>query len=110
MSHGRYQRTSLTQRIGWEQRHRMHQTDWEQVKKDPQYLRFSFPHWLISVDAGNYATEAYDEVKDHLLNGAPFTPKNLPKDYAHQDWTIEKMMAMEKELASKIGSAIQDDW
>jgi hypothetical protein len=70
----------------------------------------NYPHWLIGVDAGIYATEAYDEVKDHLLNGTPFVARNLPKNYTHEDWTIEKMRVQEKERASKIGSAIQDDW
>jgi hypothetical protein len=105
----RYERTTLTQRMGWETRHRYHQTDWEEVRKHPEYLKWLFPHWLVGIDAGHYATENYNRVKDHLLNGAEFKSTNIPEGYKHELWTIESVMAAEKKMAAKQSSVMQDE-
>ncbi|KAF7548609.1 hypothetical protein G7Z17_g6938 [Cylindrodendrum hubeiense] len=91
----RYHRTSLTQRMGWETRHRWHQTDWEAVKKNPEFLRMPQPGWLYGHDAEKYAGEKYEEAASHILNGTPFVSTNIPEGYVYEEWTVEEMMAKE---------------
>ena len=88
-------RTRLTQRMGWELRFAWHRTDWDLVRKHPETLEQKQPYWLFGADPEAYAHEAYDEVVKCLKNGQPFIPKNVPKGYQDQDWTMEDMMAQE---------------
>jgi hypothetical protein len=53
------------------------------------------PRWLYGHDAADYAEVSYDAVSSHLEKGTPFTPKNVPDGYVHEDWTIGQMMAKE---------------
>lgn len=83
--------------MGWETRHRWHQTDWEAVKKNPEFLRMPQPAWLYGHDAEKYAEEKYEEAASHILKGTPFVSTNLPEGYVHEEWTVEEMMAKENE-------------
>uniref|UniRef100_A0A8H7K389 FAD-binding domain-containing protein n=1 Tax=Bionectria ochroleuca TaxID=29856 RepID=A0A8H7K389_BIOOC len=91
----RYERTSLTQRMGWETRHVWHQTDWNAVASNPEFLKLPQPAWLLGVDAVDYAEENIEAVKSHLLDGAPFQSKNVPPGHIHEDWNIEMMLSHE---------------
>lgn len=82
--------------MGWELRHRWHQTDWEAVAKDPDFLKFRQPEWLVGIDAGDYASENYAAVVKNLADGSPFTPTNVPPGYVHEDWTVEDLLEKEK--------------
>jgi len=97
----RYERTSLTQRMGWETRHRWHQTDWEAVAKNPEFLKLPQPVWLNGHDAEQYAYENYDAVTSHVLNGTPFKSTNIPEGHVHEDWTIATMLAAEGKQAEE---------
>ncbi|KAH0841504.1 putative MAK1-like monooxygenase [Fonsecaea pedrosoi] len=97
----RFERTSLTQRMGWELRHRWHQTDWDAVAKDPEYLKFRQPAWLVGVDAEDYAHQNYAAVVSHLKDGTPFTATNVPEGYVHEDWTVSELMEKEKGKADE---------
>ncbi|OQU99101.1 FAD binding domain-containing protein [Cladophialophora immunda] len=94
----RFERTSLTQRMGWELRHRWHQTDWEHVKKNPDFLRLPQPDWLYGADAEAYGVQNYDAVMAQLHEGKPFKNTNLPPGHVHQDWNIETMMELDKQV------------
>ncbi|KAH7077569.1 hypothetical protein BKA63DRAFT_411071 [Paraphoma chrysanthemicola] len=91
----RFERTSLTQRMGWETRHRWHQTDWEAVAANPEFLKLPQPEWLNGHDAEEYAATHFDKVVERLRNGSPFQSSNIPTGHVHKDWTIEEMMARE---------------
>ncbi|KAH8886613.1 FAD/NAD(P)-binding domain-containing protein [Thozetella sp. PMI_491] len=91
----RYERTSLTQRMGWETRHVWHQTDWDAVATNPDVLKLPQPAWLLGHDAGEYAKQRYDEVVNAIKNDAPFKSTNVPEGHVHDDWTIETMLAYE---------------
>lgn len=97
----RYQRTSLTQRMGWETRHVWHQTDWDAVAANPDILKFPQPEWLLGHDAGQYAKDSYEAVVSHIKDGTEFRPANLPDGYIHEDWTIETMLSREGRTAEK---------
>ncbi|KAF2186194.1 FAD/NAD(P)-binding domain-containing protein [Zopfia rhizophila CBS 207.26] len=95
----RYERTSLTQRMGWETRHRWHQTDWDAVAANPEFLKLPQPEWLNGHDAEQYAYDNFDAVVSHLEKGTPFRSTSVPDGYVHEDWTIETMMAREGQKA-----------
>ena len=67
VSNDRYERTSLTQRMGFETRHVWHQTDWEAVSNNPEVLKFPQPAWLNGIDAGDYASRRCEEVVYELV-------------------------------------------
>jgi len=97
----RYERTSLTQRMGWETRHVWHQTDWEAVAQNPEVLKLPQPMWLNGIDAQSYAQENFDGVVAHLQSRAPFTSTNIPEGHIHEDWTIDEMLAFEGKKVDK---------
>ncbi|CVL13519.1 related to maackiain detoxification protein 1 [Fusarium proliferatum] len=90
----RYERTSLTQRLGWENRHRWQQTDWDEVKKNPEFLRFPMPGWLYDADARKYAYDNAEAVIAHIKTGAPFISTNVPQGHVHQEWTMDEIVAL----------------
>ncbi|QPC60721.1 hypothetical protein HYE67_002952 [Fusarium culmorum] len=90
----RYERTSLTQRLGWETRHRWQQTDWDAVKRNPELLRFPMPGWLYDANARQYAYENAEAVIAHIKTGAPFINTNIPEGHVHQEWTMDEAVAL----------------
>lgn len=103
MNSSRFERTSLTQRLGWETRHRWNYTDWDAVAKDSTYVKYAQPEWLQCHDARKYAIDKYEEVVSHLQHGTPFQSTNVPEGYVHEDWTLEDMTRLEKENVSHEG-------
>ncbi|KAH6955727.1 hypothetical protein BKA56DRAFT_706811 [Ilyonectria sp. MPI-CAGE-AT-0026] len=97
----RFERTSLTQRMGWETRHRWHQIDWDMVEADPEYLKMPQPLWLYCHDAAKYAYERCEEAAKSVETGAPFVSTNLPEGYVHEDWNIDMMMDLESQQAKE---------
>ena len=89
-----YDRTSLTQRIGWETRHRWQKTDWDAVKRNPELLRFPMPAWLYDADARKYAYDNAQAVITHIKTGAPFTNTNVPEGHVHKDWTMDELVTL----------------
>ena len=87
--------------MGWELRHRWHQTDWSLVKTTPSLLNMPQPSWLFGADAEAYAYTNYEAVTDHILTGPPFKNTNLPEGYVHVDWTVEGMRAAEEQQANE---------
>ncbi|GKU08265.1 mak1 monooxygenase [Fusarium langsethiae] len=94
----RFERTTATQRMGWETRHRWHQTDWEAVRKNPEYIKLPQPDWLYGADPEAYSYDNYDAVVEHLEKGVSFENTNIPPGYEFNDWTIDEMMEMDKEV------------
>ncbi|KAM5356837.1 hypothetical protein ACJ41O_003483 [Fusarium nematophilum] len=97
----RYERTCLTQRMGWETRHKWHQTDWERVASNPEYLKLPQPAWLYGSDAEAYGYDNYDAVVSHIKTGAPFQNTNIMEGYVHEDWKIEDLMHVERQVGNK---------
>lgn len=88
--------------MGWEARHKWHQTDWEAVKRNPEYLKMPQPLWLYCHDAEKYAYDRCDDAIKSISYDTPFKSTNLPDDYVHEEWTVEMMMALEHKQAEKI--------
>jgi hypothetical protein len=85
--------------MGWETRHRWHQTDWEAVAANPEFLKMPQPIWLFGHDPEKYAYDKCDEAVESVKTGKAFKSTNTPEDHVHEDWTVEMMMALEKEQA-----------
>ncbi|KAF5021360.1 hypothetical protein F66182_6605 [Fusarium sp. NRRL 66182] len=97
----RFDRTSSTQRMGWEVRHKWHQTDWDLVKKNPEFLKIPQPDWLYAGDAEKYGYEQYDAVVAHLTEGKPFKNTNVPPNFEHDDWSVKSMTELDKQKGSE---------
>jgi hypothetical protein len=82
--------------MGWETRHRWHQTDWEVIAKNPEFLKMPQPAWLYAHDAEQYAIDNLDAAIASIKDGVEFRNTNTPQDYVHEDWTVESMMEAEK--------------
>ncbi|EXJ76296.1 uncharacterized protein A1O5_00804 [Cladophialophora psammophila CBS 110553] len=96
----RYDRTSTTQRMGWEVRHKWHQTDWERVKREPDFLKIPQPDWLYSANAEQYGYEKFDEVMAHIKEGKPFRNTNVPDNYQPDDWNIKTMTELDASMGT----------
>lgn len=94
--------------MGWETRHVWHQTDWDAVAKDPNFLRMPQPTWLLGHDARKYATDNYDAVVSHLQLGTGFVAKNTPEGHVHEDWTVEMLLDREGRKADKDFYKVRD--
>ncbi|KAJ3548980.1 hypothetical protein NM208_g569 [Fusarium decemcellulare] len=97
----RYERNCLTQRMGWETRHKWHQTDWERFANNPEYLKLPQPAWLYGSDAEAYGYDNYDAVVSHIKIGTPFHNTNIMEGYIHEDWTVNDLMNMERKVGNK---------
>lgn len=97
----RFERTSLTQRMGWETRHKWHQTDWEYAEGDNAILHIPQPVWLEGHDAEKYASDNLTAVLLDLEGGTPFKSTNVPEDYVHEHWTVEGLSNLMDTKASK---------
>lgn len=69
------------------------------VAANPELLKMPQPKWLFGSDAERLVNENYEKVMAAVENGTDFRPDNLPDGYVHEDWTVESMMALEKEQA-----------
>lgn len=83
--------------MGWETRHRWHQTNWDLVATNPEFLKMPQPLWLFNFQAEEYAKGKMADVVKSVKKGTAFSSTNLPEGYVHEDWTVEMMMALEKE-------------
>jgi hypothetical protein len=88
--------------MGWETRHRWHQTDWEFIKSNPEFLKMPQPRWLYGHDAEQYAKDRADDVVKSIQDPSiPFRSTNIPEDHVHEDWTVEMMLALEGQQAKE---------
>ncbi|KAL2065416.1 hypothetical protein VTL71DRAFT_3086 [Oculimacula yallundae] len=92
----RFERTTATQLMGWETRHKWHQTDWKVVQENPESIKLPQPDWLYAGDAEDYSYKNYDAVVEHLEKGSPFENTNLPPGYKYTGWSIDEMMELDK--------------
>lgn len=92
----------LSQRNGFETRHRWHKTDWKEFKKDPNTINLPQPDWLYGHDAEKYAYERWDDVVRHVNYGQPLHSTNTYPGYIHEDWTVKGVMEMEKQTAKPL--------
>jgi hypothetical protein len=87
--------------MGWETRHAWHQTDWDAVAKDPNYLKLPQPKWLYGHDARKYATDNFEAVFLHLRGEGPLVSTNVPEGHVHEDWTVELLLAHDGKAVGK---------
>ncbi|KAI1623917.1 hypothetical protein EDD37DRAFT_658281 [Exophiala viscosa] len=93
----RYERVTLSQRIGFETRHRFHKTKWEKLAEDPSAVNMPQPAWQYSHDPVQYAAEKLDEAVADVLEGKPLQSTNVAPGHVHKDWTVAELMALGSE-------------
>jgi hypothetical protein len=87
--------------MGWETRHAWHQTDWDAVAADPNYLKLPQHGWILGHDARKYARDNFEGVVRHLRNGTPFVSTNVPKGHVHEEWTVEALLQHDGQTVGK---------
>jgi hypothetical protein len=102
VSDNRYERVCLSQRNGFETRHRRHKTDWKAFKADPNSINLPQPDWLYGFDAEGYTIDRWDEVVKHMTEGVPFKSTNVPEGHVHQEWSVAGVMEQEKHMAKPL--------
>jgi 2-polyprenyl-6-methoxyphenol hydroxylase-like FAD-dependent oxidoreductase len=58
----RYERVCKVQKTGETTRDRWHNTDWDEVKRNPEIIQFPREDWIFGFDALKHAEEVGDEV------------------------------------------------
>ncbi|KAI5922880.1 FAD/NAD(P)-binding domain-containing protein [Camillea tinctor] len=107
----RYQRVTLVQRTGFENRRMLHHKTDENQKENWELKVFQTGKWHWGHNVEQYATENFHKARAHLESGAPFEHKNLPPGHKFEEWTLEGEMAKEKSnlnLAADLRS--NGDW
>lgn len=87
--------------MGWETRHKWHQTDWNLVRDNPEYLQIPQPDWLYGGDPERYSYENYDAVVEHIEKGTPFKNTNIPPGYEYTEWSTDEMMDLDKQIGDE---------
>jgi len=64
--------------MGIETRDIWHRTDWEQFKKDPNYIQLPQPDWVFGHDPQLYAYEEFPIAAKAVETGSPYQPRNVP--------------------------------
>lgn len=88
----RYGRVTCAQKMGFKNREKWHNTDWDAVAKDPSVLTKQVGTWVSQHDPEQYAIDSYDKCVDHIVNGAPFANTNLPPGHTVKPWTVEELL------------------
>ncbi|KAH8702675.1 hypothetical protein GQ44DRAFT_831827 [Phaeosphaeriaceae sp. PMI808] len=103
----RFERVACAQLHGFENRERLHKTDWKELDEEPSKLPVTVRKWIINHDPEQYAYDMYDAAASHLIGGTPFVNTNFPPGYKYEPWTIQELLA-----ASERGERLklEGDW
>ncbi|KAI1504704.1 monooxygenase [Biscogniauxia marginata] len=91
----RYQRTTLIQRIGFENRLHLHHKT-ENLDEGGEQIVFTTGRWHWGHNSEKYATENFEKARAHLETGAPFVNTNLPPGHKWEQWTLAGEIAKEQ--------------
>jgi hypothetical protein len=66
--------------MGVETRNVWHNTDWEEFKRNSQYIELPQPDWIFGHDPQQYAYEEYQTAAKAVETGGPYKPRNIPSE------------------------------
>jgi 2-polyprenyl-6-methoxyphenol hydroxylase-like FAD-dependent oxidoreductase len=103
----RFERVACAQLQGFENRERLHKTDWKALEENPSKPPGGVREWMRNHDPEQYAYDMYDAAASHLVSGTPFANTNFPPGYKYKPWTIQELLA-----ASERGERLhlEGDW
>ncbi|KAB8229457.1 FAD-dependent oxidoreductase [Aspergillus alliaceus] len=91
-NHLRFERVSCAQKMGFHHREKYHNTDWDEVAKNPDLFSKTTATWIMRHNPEEYAYENYGKVANHILTGAAFRNTNVPPGYTYKPWTVKELM------------------
>ncbi|QIW99808.1 hypothetical protein AMS68_005326 [Peltaster fructicola] len=106
-NHLRFQRTSILQQAGFNNRDELHHADLEAISKSRELSDIGFfkqGGWSWKHRPETYATQNYDQCLSHLRDGAAFVNTNLPPGHLYQPWSME---SEDERMASKTASDLK---
>ncbi|KAG2009367.1 hypothetical protein GB937_007770 [Aspergillus fischeri] len=88
----RFERVSCAQKMGFHHREKFHNTDWDEVARNPDILSKTTANWIMRHNPEQYAYENYDSCARHILEGKDFQNTNIPLGYRYEPWTVKELM------------------
>ncbi|KAF4168871.1 hypothetical protein CNMCM6936_000816 [Aspergillus lentulus] len=88
----RFERVSCAQKMGFHHREKFHNTDWDEVARNPDILSKTTANWIMRHNPEQYAYENYDSCARHILEGKDFQNTNTPPGYRYEPWTVKELM------------------
>lgn len=85
-----------------------HETNWDEVIKNPNILLQSGPgKWIGHHDPEGYAIEQFANCLESLRNGQVFKNTNTPPGFKYEPWTCAEILRRQKE-GDKL--QLEGDW
>lgn len=103
----RFDRVSCAQRLGWENAERFHKNDFSKGPIDVSKVQARVPKWIFTHDPEQYAANNYTKAAESIVEGGSFENTNIPPGHVPAVWTMEEVLALEKE-GKKI--ELSGDW
>ncbi|RHZ67176.1 uncharacterized protein CDV56_109471 [Aspergillus thermomutatus] len=69
-----------------------HNTDWDEVARNPDLLSKTTADWIMRHNPEQYAYDNYDACAQHILTGKAFQNTNIPPGYSYKPWTVKELM------------------
>ncbi|OHE98664.1 hypothetical protein CORC01_06115 [Colletotrichum orchidophilum] len=84
----RFERTSCAQLMGAIHRQAHHDTDWDEVRRNPDILLNTGPGaWIANHDPEAYVIEQFEKCLESIRNEQPFKNTNTPSGFTYRPWT-----------------------
>ncbi|KAF9880157.1 FAD binding domain-containing protein [Colletotrichum karsti] len=108
----RLRRASVLQRLGFANRTEMHRAGGmeEVMKHTPSGGPMGLGKWIWTHNAEAYATEKFNEAREHLKNDAPFEHSNLPVGFKWESWTMQDELEKVKQGIHTPDLKLNGDW
>ncbi|KAF7169116.1 hypothetical protein CNMCM5623_001924 [Aspergillus felis] len=79
-------------KMGFHHREKFHNTDWDEVARNPDILSKTTADWIMRHNPEQYAYDNYNSCAQHILAGKAFQNTNIPPGYKYEPWTVKQLM------------------
>lgn len=73
-------------------REKFHNTDWDEVARNPDVLSKTTADWIMRHDPEQYVYNNYNSCENHITSGASFENTNMPPGYRYKPWAVQELM------------------
>ncbi|GFF48251.1 monooxygenase [Aspergillus udagawae] len=79
-------------KMGFHHREKFHNTDWDEVARNPDIFSKTTANWIMRHNPEQYAYNNYARCARHILEGEAFQNNNIPPGYRYEPWTVKELM------------------